>query len=314
MPTLLVGPLIAVATMLALLAGGSAQENPSGLPWKSGTTKPLEFGSWRGRPLDLRTVFFGKRDWNHIAASAKTRPNAPMMAIGFPMLPESHRGQLEQCAAGAFDQQMRQVVANMRANGWAGRTFVRLGWEMNRVDRSTFPWAAIGDGSSYVGCFRRWAEFFGEDFVLVWNVANAGSFPFPIDNLYPGDDVVDVIASQYYDRCPPITNQAEWDARASAVDRWGNPAGPNAWRQWALAKGKKWAVPEWGIGGSQTVCGRPGIDNPYFIAQMSRMFWGRRADIAFEAYFNGSDSPTGTHELWPGTANPASADAYRQRW
>lgn len=304
---------LALLAMLILPAVAGAQTNPSGLPWKSGVTRPQEFGPWRGRALDVRTVFFRKDTWNGLAANATVKPDAPMMAIGFPMLPVSHRGQLEQCAAGAFDAEMARVVANMRANGWANRSYVRLGWEMNRTDRSTFPWAAIGDGSSYVACFRRWAGFFGDDFTLVFNTANVGSFPYPIDQLYPGSDVVDVIAANLYDRCPPIYTQAEWDARASARDRWGNPAGPNAWRQWALAKGKKWAVPEWGIGGSQTVCNRPGVDNPFFVAKVWQMFWGRRADLVFESYFQG-DEGGGSHTLYPGDANPRSAAEYRKRW
>ena len=146
-------------------------------------------------------------------------------------------------------------------------------------------------------------------------MANRGTITYPIDNLWPGDEYVDIVGSQYYDRCPPVPagDRYAFEARLDARSFSNNPAGPRAWLEYARSKGKPWAVPEWGIGGPREGCAEPGIDNPYFIRKMYEFFWNNAADIAFEAYFNdigGGDPDFGTHELFaPTPANPAPTSA-----
>ena len=303
--------------------GGPPGDNPSGLPWKSGVTGPITWGAWRGRPIDIRTQFLGRTTWAHMLASVRARPDTPHMALGFPMLPESHRGQLAQCGDGAFDVQMQQIVDRMVQNGWANRTYIRLGWEMTRTDRSPFPWVVQGDGSTWKECWQRWVNIFNpvqddvrqRRFFMVFNVANVGTFPYPIDRLYPGRDTVDVIGSQYYDRCPPIRDEVEWNRREDTVDRWGNPAGPGGWLNYARSKGKPWALPEWGVGGPRNICAEPGIDNPFFIRKVFQFLSANADDIAFDSYFNasGGNGP-GSHQLLPEHFNPLSAAEYRRIW
>ena len=256
-------------------------------------------------------------------ASVRSQPDAPWMALGFPMLPETHRGQLSQCAAGAFDPQMRQIVDRMVLSGWANRTYVRLGWEMTRTDRSPFPWVVQGDGSTWKDCWRRWVDIFNpvqdevreRRFHMVFNVANVGTFQYPIDQLYPGRDTVDVIASQYYDRCPPITTEAEWNRRVDTRDRWGNPAGPGGWLAYATSKGKPWALPEWGVGGPRNICGAPGIDNPFFVRKVFQFLADNAENVAFELYFNErGGNGAGSHQLLPSIHNPLSAAEYQRLW
>lgn len=316
-----IGRLLAGILLLwAFAASASAQsfvEIRSGLPWASGVTRPgAAFGAWRGSPIDLRTVFFGKLNWNHIRASAKTRPDTPRMAIGFPMLPVTHRGQLAACASGAFDGNMREIRDAMLANGWKG-SLVRLGWEFNRVDHSVFPWAAQGDGSSYVGCFRRWVGILNagaKNFVIVWNAGNEGTYPGPIERLWPGDSYVDIVGSNFYDRCPPMRTDAEFEERVNRRDKWGNPAGPQAWLAWAKARGKKWALPEWGVGGQTTGCNKPGFDNPFFMRKLNEFLRANAGQVAFESYFNGRVNATGSHEIYPAIYNPKAAAMYQQLW
>jgi hypothetical protein len=236
----------------------------------------------------------------------------------------------------------------MLAKGAQG-AFLRPGWEFNRVSGNTYPWHAQGDGATWRECFKRWVDVLNpvidatvsprvrqKNFHIVWNVGNIGNFPYPIENLWPGDDYVDVVGSQFYDRCPPVADGdlADWQARLVKKDEWGNPAGPLAWLAFAKSKGKKWAVPEWGIAGPRDVCSLPGVDNDYFIRKMFELFQEHAADLAFEAYFNGhgyANDSLGTHKLFsPGPNfpdpsvegylayvqryNPKSATAYRQLW
>ena len=313
--------------MLALVLSAGAVEaqaipKMSGLPWASGANKPppADFGRWRGRPVDVHTRYFAITTWELMRLSANAKPTAGAVSvIGLAMLPETHRGQLAQCAAGAFDRQITAIRDHMMIRGWRG-SYIRLGWEANRVPGSpghAFAWAATGDGTSWRACFRRWAGILNpgvKNFPLVWNMANIGTFKHPIENLWPGNDVVDVVATQFYDRCPVSRTPAQFRARLDVKDKVGNPAGPLAWLKWAQARGKRWAMPEWGIGGSTTVCKDHGVDNPVFIQEMHAFLRANATAVAFESYFGGADSKTGTHALYPGSANPKAAAAYRNLW
>ena len=120
-----------------------------------------------------------------------------VIAVG--MVPESNRGQLNQCAGGQFDSNIRRIGTAM-INAGEPDTVLRLGWEANRV--GGFPWAVQGDGSSWKACYRHWVSVLrslpGQNFVMVWNMGQKGTFPLHIDNMYPGSDVVDVIGTQFY--------------------------------------------------------------------------------------------------------------------
>jgi hypothetical protein len=301
----------------------------SGLDWASGVTTDAgeAFESWRGRPLDVTTVYFGKETWRHILASARGRNDATMpVAIGFPMLPKSHRGQLAPCADGAFDADIRDIRDAMLENGWQS-ALIRLGWEGNRM--GSFAWAVDGDGTDWKRCFRRWVDILNpvvepgtapttrtRNFVIVWNMGNRGTFPYPIEQMWPGEEYVDIVASQYYDRCPPLAagDAAGWERLLDDRDDYGNPAGPRAWLEFAKSKGKRWALAEWGVGGSQQVCRRPGIDNPFLMLQMFEFLSENAEHVAFEAYFNNDGHHDGTHAIYPTDVNPLSAAVYRELW
>lgn len=323
--------------LLLTLAVSAASAAPV---WPSGMVKVdrLAAQAWRGSPLDAVTAYFDYATWGTLVGSSKALKNwvnspAPIVAVGVGMLPKTHAGQLAACADGAFDAYIAAIRANVltvMANAkrpdrlW----YIRLGWEANRNKvGSGFPWKAT-DPAAWVGCYRRWATILNppdlegpEDdavprpFRFIWNMSNRGTTTFPIDEMYPGNDVVDVIGSQFYDRCPAITTDALWKSVIFAVDKVGNPAGPGAWLAYAKAKGKPYAIPEWGIGGSTTICAAHGFDNPYF---MRRWYWwlrGNAADIAFEAYFNGRDGAGGgDHQLFPVKAMPKAAAVYRNLW
>ena len=342
-----------IAGLLALpaLAGPKPLASRSGLPWTSGvftsgaTTRALE--AWRGRPLDVETVFFGNTSWSHMISSAgalRSRlpavPGRMIVAVG--MVPHDQAGRLAACAAGEFDSFIQSLRSALLNNGGlevanAGRPLmIRLGWEANVVEGG-FPWGATGDGADWRNCFRRWVDILNpvtdatttpptrqKSFTIVWNMANRGNFPYPIDNMWPGEDYVDIVGSQFYDRCPPLPdgNDAEWQRRLAARDSYGNPAGPVAWLNYAKSKGKPYALPEWGVGGPNDVCAKPGIDNAFFIKKMYELFQLYAVDIAFESYFNGHgfiDDSKGTCKLFapdPAFPDPGSADylAYVQRY
>lgn len=363
LPYMIVAFVVIAESLTPAAAASEVTADLSGLPWPSGVSISSRgtraFEAWRGRPLDLETVFFGLKTWAHMSSSTRTLrtklPTVPgRLVVALGLVPADYTGQVAECAAGLFDPQIHAIASGMLVNGAAAAAAVgkplllRLGWEANAVD-SGFPWYVVGDGAAWRACFRRWVDILNpiadastvpptraKNFIIVWNMANRGTFPHPIDNIWPGDDYVDVVASQFYDRCPPLPegNNAEWARRLSARDAHGNPAGPLAWLNYARSKNKPYAIAEWGVGGPNDVCARPGIDNPYFIRKMHEFFQTHAEDIAFEAYFNFHgyvDDSKGTCELFapepdypdpttPGYLaytqryNPRSAGAYRELW
>jgi hypothetical protein len=294
----------------------------SGLPWASGgTANPDGFETYRGRRLDVRTGYvtirYGWAEMTQLGwVSNYVIPgNQPVLAVG--LVPESARGQLAQCASGAFDPWIREIGQDIVAEG-AGNAILRLGWEANRM--GDFPWAVrvASDAGPFKGCFRRWVQVLrsvpGQSFTFDWNMGSQGDLPYHVDQIYPGNDFVDIIGTQYYDRCPPALTQADWDKRyvlKNATN--GSPYGLGRWLAYAKSKGKRLSVPEWGIGGPTDACDRPGIDNPFFIEKMYEFFSANAGSIAYEAYFNG-DMGTGSHQLYPPNANPMSSAQYKTLW
>ncbi|MEK0084574.1 hypothetical protein [Benzoatithermus flavus] len=313
---------VASATKVSTLPKFAYKGSLSGLPWASGGTgSPDAFEAYRGRRLDVRTGYLTIRyGWTemtqlawvsgYVAAGAQ-----PVLAVG--LLPESARGQLAQCANGAFDAHIREIGQDIVMEG-AGNAILRLGWEANRM--GDFPWAirVAGDAGPFKGCFRRWVQVLrtvpGQSFSFDWNMGAQGNLPYHVDQIYPGNDYVDIIGVQYYDRCPPALTQADWDKRYNSYNTTtGSPYGLGKWLAYARSKGKRLSVPEWGIGGPSTACARPGVDNPLFVENMFRFFRANAASIAYEAYFNGT-SPTGSYQLYPADANPLSSARYKALW
>lgn len=316
---------LGISLLTAPAEGATWGGSRSGLPWASGANGGMDaLESLRGRRLDLRTLFFGLDNWRALATSAAAIPRTVaaggQLAIALGMLPRSHRGQHEQCAVGSFDTEIRAVAESIVRRGGRG-AILRLGWEANRM--KGFPWAVTGDGTAYKNCFRRWVSILrsvpNQAFTIDWNMAQAGTFTYHVDQMYPGDDVVDVIGVQQYDRCPPAKNEAEWQKAYWEVrGATRSPVGLGPWLEYAKSKGKLLSVPEWGVGGPRNVCGRPGIDNPFFIQKMYDFFRANAASIAYEAYFNGDDGSgndeNGSHRLAPVEYNPQSATAYKAIW
>ena len=64
-------------------------------------------------------------------------------------------------------------------------------------------------------------------------------------DLYPGDDVVDVIGAHYYDSGPEKNTQALWDEYYRTFN--GGPWGIGTWLAFAREHGKRLGMAEWGV-------------------------------------------------------------------
>ena len=285
------------------------------LPWTSGVYLPSgtpvstsAFGTWRGTPVDVATVWPNASSWADVTNSAwlyKRWQGAPQtLAIGEPMLPENVPGvSLQSCANGTYNSYWKQFGTNISAYG-LGHSIIRLGWEFNG---NWYPWQATSP-TVWAACWRQIvtsARTTAPGLQWDWNVNRGVSAGLADPTLaYPGDTYVDTVGVDSYDMWPPATSSANWNVQLNGKQ------GLNYWLTFAKAHGKKFAVPEWG-----NVMPRPaspgtnaGSDDPAYVNYMRGFFQANAAYIAWESNFQGTATRGG---YGTGTQVPLSAAAYK---
>ncbi len=237
----------------------------SGLAWASGATSwdPGPFAEWRGRPLDVLTVFsrFDKRKQMENLGRANTllgkmagRPERLCISLAmFPRedgpVPRDDPSLWAEAANGAYDHHWQKGLEVLATRLARPDPIMRVGWEWNG---SSYPWRIVDPGyaQAYQDTFRRLVGIIKTIFPgaqIDWCSLKHGETLATIDLFYPGDDVVDYIGHDRYDRNPAPTSIPEWRQAAEAVEPTGAPRGINAWLRYAKSKGKPLSIPEWGL-------------------------------------------------------------------
>lgn len=262
--------------------------------------------TWRGTPMDIVPVFIPQdTGWaeftkNPIWVLDQYKGYPARISLAVPL--NEPGSTLAQVAAGTYDSYFRTLAKNVVAAG-RGDSDIRLGWEFNG---DWYKWAAT-DPTSYKAAFRRISALFksvSPSFTIDWNGNWGGSQVGhdPFTELYPGDDVVDVVGLDAYD--------GGWVPARTDADftKWLNADhGLNDWLSFAKAHGKKLSVPEWGLSGTGEG------DNPVFIRGMFAFFSANAAHIAYECYFNESASYI-ANSLHGPAQMPLSGAAYLAAW
>jgi hypothetical protein len=294
----------------------------SGLPWRSGTSGiPNCLAALRGRAVDAGTLFLGNPNFPALVwqssglRPAKGRP--PLLVVSLPLLPDTNKGQFAQCAAGSFDGSFAQIGANLQKAGAQG-TVVRLGWEAN-IGSDSHPWGVDTPDQvpAYVACWRRAAAALkagGPALNTEWTSAKkTANKALHVTDMYPGDDVVDVVGVHYYDSGPEKSTQAVWD-KYYGVTFNGGPWGLGTWLDFARSRGKKLAVSEYGLWRQGTMTAAQ-ADDPVYVDNMYRFFRGNAADLAYETYFNAmADQHALCNADGTPTSFPSAAAAYKADW
>ena len=244
------------------------------------------FESLMGRPVDGVLAGMGMSNWvdlqNSLLAAQKCWATRPArQAIFVPMLVRG--ATLQEGLTGAYDDQFRRVAATlMRFH--RGDAYLRIGWEFNG---GWYPWRASANPHAWVNYFRRISMIFkntpGAHFQIVWNPALNKEQIAP-DQVYPGDDVVDVIAGDIYNiRRTPDQDDPEvrWQ---SYLQR---PYGLEWLARFGKSHHKPIAIPEWGTGENKEH-NAPG-DDPVFVQRMAA--WMKANGVLFHGYwdFNAGD-------------------------
>lgn len=313
------GPILAAAPGGSQTPAAAPAVNRSGLAWVSGAACPSDdFETFRGRPLDVQVGYIRFNTWHSMVnvigswefdrfVASPARPS-----FGMGMLPSTHPQQFAQCARGDFDDEIRAVGRALVARG-LGDAILRLGWEANRPNG--YAWGVKDDGALYRQCFRRQVGVLrsvSPGFSIDWVMSKKGHLTFNVAQIYPGDDVVDFIGSQHFDRIPTLRTQAEWDAQYNATYLDG-PYGIGAWLAFAKSRGKRFSVPEWGVSNNDGYVLSEGFDNPFFVRKMYQFFRRNAADLAYEGYFN-CGSETGPYRIRSTVANVKAAAQYRRSY
>ncbi len=271
------------------------------------TVAAAAFGVYRSAPVSVVTAFQSRANWNQIAWSTWTTERyvgfPGTVSYALPITPDDSVGELAAVASGAHDGDFKQFARNLLAYG-RGNSIIRLGWEFNLPGTGSSATVA----TLWAAAFRRIVDDLrsvAPHLLIDWcgNLGSDQTGYSSFDQLYPGDDHVDIVGvDAYNNRWNPATTTADFNKYFVS-----GSGGLDAWRTFALAHHKKLSVPEWGLDTTG------GGDNPFFIAQMHAYFQAHASDIAYEDYFN----ETATYikgAVYPAAENPSASSTYAALW
>lgn len=269
------------------------------------------FAQWLGRPVWAHDFLDHRQGWGAVADPRQqldawqqwvAGDDDRRLVLSVPLLIDAAAGDFAGGANGAYDRHFAELARNLVDRGLEN-TVIRLGWEFNG---NTFPWAVpAGEIDAYRRFWTRavtaMRDVEGAAFQFDWcpNITrDATGLPFA--EMYPGDDVVDVVGLGVYDyywNHPGASPEARWEWLRD-VDN-----GLADHRDFAAGRGKPMSFPEYGLWEQGTRVGGGG-DDPYFIEQLAA--WIGEHDVAYHGY-NNVDA-TADHRL---TSYPRAEQAYR---
>lgn len=265
-------PLVAGRTLSGVVAGTSG---PSGVS---------SFGSWRGKPAEVITVYSGTNTWDAITNISGEvgwwgGTNAHRV-WSVPLLPLDNSATLASAAAGAYNSKYYAIGQGLVAGG-DGSATIRLGWELNG---DWYTWSMSKNPSAFAQAWRnainQMRSVPGAHFTFDFNVSPNYPDPTP---AWPGDAYVDIVSMDLYDY-----SWASYSA-SDHVAAWNGylteKTGLNWLASFASAHGKRIAFPEWAE--AYRCDGHGGGDDTYFIQQMHN--WIASHNVAYETYFNADD-------------------------
>jgi hypothetical protein len=265
----------------------------------------LAFGEWRGRPLDLASVYFERTRWDGLVMPSwpldMMRDYVGTLLISLPLYPEGG-GNNQDCASGMYDVEWRKLGSFLSARS-RGDSILRLGWGWNDLEHD---WRANADPADWIACYRRVVSAIRSTGPLLrfeWSFNPPGApeiMPGDPYAAYPGDEYVDFVSFEVFDMYPPLRNTSEWNAQCR------KPGGLCTLFDFARQHGKRVGIGEWGV----AACGGdPGGDNDFFVQRMVQAFSENRDLMGYEAYFeDGSDVCS---VLKAATQTPRAAARYR---
>jgi hypothetical protein len=265
-----------------------------------------DFERFVGSEVTHAGAFVSKKSWDRFRELdwlEEWEDSGYTLSLGVPMLTERDGGSLQDGARGRYDAHFRHLAEQLVAHG-QGDAILRLGWEFNG---DWYPWAAAEDPRAFAEYWRRIHRVMrsvpgAEGLRFDWNPA-IGVADVP-EEAYPGDEYVDIIGMDVYDR-PKSAEEADPAARwQRMVDQ---PYGLAWQRDFAAAHRKPTSFPEWATSDRQR--GGQKADNPVFIRNMYE--WIRSNDVEYHTYFEFDAVDERGAQLMDGR-NPRAAETFKK--
>jgi hypothetical protein len=331
--------------------GGSSSAFGPGLGLYDGNSKPngIETAAkWLGSSGSIKYAqdFVDATDWAHIEQPYQLSAwkGSPFtMMWGVPMVPcggpstqcPTNQSDYNLVASGGANGYFKTLAKNLISAGF-GTSYIRLGWEMNASDMG---WAVCNQNGSgpqpwlkdFVPAFQNivtsMRSVSGANFKFVWNPIDTSSSSCPgvhMEDLYPGDKYVDVVALDVYDGiATSMSDTARFTDLLNGTGSGGYVAespkavngqsfkGDGYGLKWLAAFGKahnkEISLPEWGLMSHRLDAG--GGDDAYFMNQMANwikanatgpaIFWNQGSSdgsgtltLDIPSYTNGQSSAT----------------------
>ena len=288
--------------------------------WRSGASgveaEDGTFGTWRGKPVQAVSVWADGPEQAQTEMTPVDRyaDYVGDMDVAVGGLVRREAGQAPEtwkdAAAGKYVARWTTAMRTLRAKrAGKGTTYVRIAHEMNG------DWMAWGMNAAslkdYIAGYRLYASIVRKEFPearLTWSPNGGNHTNVSIDQMYPGNDVVDVVGPDIYDGWPDATTPAIFKQVANTWLTPQSPRGILAWQQWAARHGKPLGLPEWGLTHGDQDAFIVGVHDVLakYAGQKGRVSNAGR--FVYDVYFNAEQQ----FKLLNGT-NPKSSAAYKAR-
>jgi hypothetical protein len=289
----------ATATGSPTATSTGASTRASGLAWSSGVgpqpqsgARANQFATYRGTPVDNVTLFPPRDSWSSLSNPSNVSNGLPAgfnaarddLVMSIPMWPGSNN------VSSTGTQAQWQTLASMIA-GFDANADIRLGWEMNLNNAWNLN---SGNSAQWRADFHQavlWMHAVAPGLQIVWNPNKGGDQTSgcsagcqrPAFQALKAD--IDVYAIDSYDSFPADNTSGN---RTTHLTSYLGDA-----LNYAVANGKKFAVPEWGEACNTSGCqwvGNSGGDNPQYVHDYVGWFVATAATnpayLAFESYFD----------------------------
>lgn len=294
-------------TLLGLYGGGAS----------AGISRISKAEKWLNRPVSVMGDSFPRDTWANVLnigwATPAWKATTRYKAISVPLCTENDlpKYDLQGAATGAYDSKYSVLCDKLVG---IPNLILRPGWEGNG---GWYPWGMY-DGTAtrssraplYVAAFQRFVKIARAKLpgvLISWNMA-CGNLGVPTQNLYPGDDFVDIISMDVYN--------VIWNSSYATLDdttRFNflrDQTNGLTWQaNFAASHKKLLAWDEWGTGSKPSGQGYDtSKDAPGFIQKM--WAWAIAHNFLYATYFN-YPAPDGQWQVspdWatiPGTTNTA---------
>jgi hypothetical protein len=202
---------------------------------------------------------------------------------------------LDAGAGGDYESYARTFAANLVAAG-LGNSIIRLApeangtWKNDSLGTTPQQWALWDQfWSNTVNAMR---SVPGANFQFDWCI-NYLYRDLPLSEIYPGNNVVNIIGIDVYDDGNlGSTGAARWNSADTGAD------GVQAVVNFAAANGKPLSIPEWGV---DTVAHGGGGDDPAFVNGIASVVANN--PTAYQSYFY---NDTWAQQFAPGTQSVAA--------